>query len=343
MSTSRIWVGTYANAGGEGLYPLSYDRHRGFSLGHPSYVAANASFGAWSPRHALHYLVDESTIGSVGAYRWQDGEWHKVGEVPSDGRAPCYVAVDPDSDRLAVANYASGGIALFDLAPHGLPVEPGAVWANAGSGPNPDRQEAPHLHCVQFSPDGRWLYAVDLGTDQVVRFPVEAPATLEQAEIAYAAPPGTGPRHLLFHPSGRTALLVSELASTLTLLKVEGPDLRARVTCSTLPEDVSGESLGGHLELNAWGDRVYVTNRGHDSIAVFAIDAEANTLELLQHIPSEGSSPRHLLLLESERLLLAAHEKDGTISAFALAGDGTLSATGNRCCVPGAVFLFREA
>jgi 6-phosphogluconolactonase len=343
MSAVRIWVGTYANAGGEGLYPLSLERDRGLVVGEPCALAANASFGAWSPRHELRYLVDETTIGSVGAYRWSDGEWHKAAEVPSDGRAPCYVALDPEGNHLAVANYASGSIALFDLDPHGLPVEPGAVWANAGGGPNPDRQEAPHLHCVQFSLDGQWLYAVDLGTDQVVRFPVEAPATLEQAEVAYAAPPGTGPRHLLFHPSGHAALLVSELASTLTLLEVDGPELHARVTSSTLPREFVGDSLGGHLELNAAGDRAYVTNRGHDSIAVFAVDAETHALELLQYIASKGSSPRHLLLFESERLMIAAHEKDGTISAFELASDGTLSTTGNSCCVPGAVFLFREA
>jgi len=339
----RLWVGTYANAGGEGLYPLSYDPQRGFSLGDTSKVAANASFGIWSPRHGLHYLVDETTLGSVGAYRWEQGQWHKLGEVPSDGRAPCYVAVDPDGDRLAVANYASGSIALFDLDPGGLPVEPGAVWANAGTGPDPDRQEAPHLHCVRFSPDGGSLYAVDLGTDQVVRFSVEATATLQHSEIAYAAPPGTGPRHLVFHPSGGAALLLSELASTLALLKVDGRELRARATCSTLPQDFAGESLGGHLALNASGDRAYVTNRGHDSIAVFAVDAETSTLELLQHIASEGSSPRHLLLLEGERLVFTAHEKDGTVSAFDLADDGTLSSTGHSCRVPGAVFLLAES
>jgi 6-phosphogluconolactonase len=343
MTTPRIWIGTYANASGEGLYPLAYDRDRGFCLGDPCDIAANASFGAWSPRHGLHYLVNESSIGSVGAYRRQDGEWHKIAEVPSDGRAPCHVTLDPEGNRLAVANYASGSIALFNLDPHGLPVEPGTVWANAGSGPNPDRQEAPHLHCAQFSLDGQWLYAVDLGTDQVVRFPIDTTPTLQQAELAYAAPPGTGPRHLLFHPSGRAALLLSELASTLALLKAEGPELRVRVTSSTLPRDFAGDSLGGHLELNAAGDRAYVTNRGHDSIAVFAVDAETHALELLQYIASEGSSPRHLLLLEGERLMIAAHEKDGTISAFELASDGTLSATGNSCRVPGAVFLFREA
>src|SRR5690606_22562252 len=111
---------------------------------------------------------------------------------------------------------------------------------------------------------------------------------------------------------------------------------------SSLPADFAGESLGGHLALNAAGDRVYVSNRGHDSIAVFALDASGGEVELLQHIASGGANPRHFVLLEDERLLIAAHEKDGRVEAFEMARDGRLSAFGPGVEIPGACFVMTD-
>jgi 6-phosphogluconolactonase len=136
------------------------------------------------------------------------------------------------------------------------------------------------------------------------------------------------------------ALLLCELSSTLILLERAGPGFVAKQQFSTLPDTSEGVSLGGHLGLSATGDRVYVTNRGHDSIAVFAFDGEG--LKLLQHVPSGGASPRFFLLLEELGLLLVAHEKDGKITAFAVDGGGLLEPLGQIAEVPGAAFLMRE-
>lgn len=342
MSRATLRVGTYARAGGRGLYRLDYDPEAGFTLGAPFEGAANASFGAWSARHGLHYLIDEQALGSLGAYRVEGGGWHRVGGVSTDGREPCFVALDPGEDRIAVANYGSGSIVLLELGPDGLPCEEGALWANNGSGANPDRQEGPHLHCVRFGPDGRWLYAVDLGTDQVLRFSLDDAVLLEAMHLAYQAPAGSGPRHLLLHPAQPIALLVSELASTLSLLEITGDGLSLRAQCSTLPSGFDGESLGGHLAINAAGDRVYVSNRGHDSIAVFALDAANRALELTQHIAVGSASPRFFLLLEELRRLIVANEEGDTVVAFEILADGRLAATGHNAAVPGPAFLLRE-
>jgi 6-phosphogluconolactonase len=191
---------------------------------------------------------------------------------------------------------------------------------------------------VGFAADGRTLYCVDLGSDRIWAFAVgDADTPLPPPSIAYRAPAGSGPRHLAFHPTRPVAFLVSELASTLTMLMI-GSDgaLEPRVTASTVPEGVSG-SLGGAVATNRAGDRVYVTNRGHDSVAVFGIEDDA--LVLLQHVGTRGKSPRFILLMDDEARLLVANEEGGGVSIFAVRPDGTLSPCPHTLDVNGAVFL----
>lgn len=335
----RLYLGTYAQGGGAGLHALHRSPDSGWSVGDADSVAQNASFGAYSARHDLYYFVDEQTAGGLCALRETGHGWEQVARVPTHGAAPCYVALNGDHSALAVANYGSGSIALFRLDGAGLPIEPPVVRRNTGSGPVEDRQDGPHAHCVCFSPDQRWLYHVDLGTDQVLAYAFDPVAgTIGERSIAYQAPPGSGPRHLVFHPILPFALLVSELASTLTVFQTDNGSLVERQTVTTLPADFSGESLGGHVSLDNAGDRVYVTNRGHDSVAVFAWDT-AGALELLQHVPSGGASPRAFVLLEAERQLVLANEASGNITAFEIRENGTLAPLDTGLAVAGAVFL----
>jgi 6-phosphogluconolactonase (cycloisomerase 2 family) len=189
---SSLCIGTYAGGGGRGVYDLADD----WTLGDADPVAANASFGTYAPRFGLHYLVDERDAGTVGAYRRDAAGWQRLASVETGGAAPCHVALNHAQTALAVANYASGSVSLFVLDANGLPRSPAQVHANSGHGPNAERQEAPHAHWVGFSPDDRWLYQTDLGTDEILAFPV-ADGALGPARIAHAAPPGSGPRHLL--------------------------------------------------------------------------------------------------------------------------------------------------
>ena len=262
--------------------------------------------------------------------------------MATHGDAPCYVALNADQSCLVVANYGSGSIALFRLdAETGLPLAPPNVRCNFGSGPVEERQGGPHAHCACFSPDQRWLYHVDLGTDEILAYPFDRKSVaIGGRQLAFAAAAGSGPRHLVFHPEQPLALLVSELASTLTLLEVGEGQLKARQVVSTLPADFTGKSLGGHLSLNASGDRVYVTNRGHDSVSVFAWDTQG-VLNLLQHVPSNGASPRAFILLEDQQQFLIANEEDSSVVAYSLDTDGRLSMSG-RLSIPGAAFLLVE-
>ena len=338
-----LHVGTYANEGGRGLVPVTVD-HRGLVVaGEPYSGAPNASFGVRSIRHGLTYVVDEREEGAITVLRRIDRAWTTVARIPCRGAAPCHLAFDNAETRLAVANYASGKVALFDLGADGIPRAAGE-FQSRGDGPVAERQEGPHAHCVRFSPDDAALYAVDLGADRVWRIAL-AGTTMGEASPAWQAAPGMGPRHLLFHPRAPLAALLSELSSELALLVLDDERLRPIEVQSTLPDGFTGESLGGHLAMNAAGDRIYVSNRGHDSIAVFALEAKACECELtlLQHVDSGGQHPRHFVLLEEEKLLIAAHEKDGRIETFAIGGDGTLDRLDRSITVPGACFVLPEA
>jgi 6-phosphogluconolactonase len=330
-----LWVGSYAENGGRGLYPLYRTLSTGWRASDPFESARNASFGVRSERHGLLYLLDEQG-GTLGIYRHENG-WTEIARLSTEGAEPCYVTLDAAETRLAVANYASGNIALYSLdAATGVPLgNPVVRWAT-GSGPNPERQKGPHAHCVRFSPDSRQLYHVDLGIDQILAYALEE--SLGEARLAYGAPSGSGPRHLVFHPARARAFLISELESTVTVLETADTSFRAVGHVSTLPPDFRGESLGGHIGMNASGDRLYVTNRGHDSIATFAV--EGDRLSLLEHVPSGGASPRFFLLLETEKRMLVANEEGGNVTAFGIRSDGTLEPEGVCATVPGAVFLF---
>jgi 6-phosphogluconolactonase len=336
----RLHVGTYTKAGGRGLTVVRAAPGTEWAVERAYDGARNASFGTYSARFGLHYLVDEQTDGAVGAYREGPSGCEQLSRLPTRGAEPCYVALNDTETLLAVANYGSGSIVLFALDPDtGIPRGPIAFAENHGSGPVADRQDGPHAHCVQFSPDSRWLFHVDLGTDEILVYSLDTEAgALGDAVVAYHAPPGSGPRHLVFHRQLPIALLVSELAATLTVLGVSGGRLVTRQVVSTAPEGFIGSNLGGHLALNFAGDRIYVTNRGHDSIGVFALSPDGE-LSMLQHLPSRGASPRFFLLLEAQKILVLVNEQGENLTGFKVAADGTLRALPVNLTIPGAAFV----
>lgn len=334
----RVHIGTYASAGGAGMRRLLRHESGDWSPGSVEPTARNASFAARSRRHGLHYLVDEADEGAINVVRESADGWDRVARVASEGALPCYLALDAGEQRLAVANYGDGSIAVFALDPAGLPMLR-AVRRIDGRGPVQERQDGPHAHCVAFPPDGDALYHVDLGADRIYRHGCDPSGRLGDSATAYVAPPGSGPRHLALHPERPLALLVSELASTLTVIDLAAGG--ARGTVSTLPAGFAGESLGGQVSLNAAGDRIYVTNRGHDSVAVFAWDGDDLPV-CLQHVASEGASPRAFALLEAERQLILANEEGGSVTVFDLVPDGMLARRATFA-LPGAAFVYVAA
>ncbi|MFW2830936.1 lactonase family protein [Sphingomonas sp. ID0503] len=328
-----LCVGTYAASGGRGLLPLIRDPE--WRVGGPVAAAENSSFGAFDAGRDLAFFVDERNEGRVRIFRRAEPVWMEVAAQPTLGEAPCYLALSPARTRLAVANYGSGSLAVFTLDPAtGLPTGEPRLWQGTGQGPDAERQEGPHVHCAVFDGEDR-LYAVDLGTDRIFCFGSEG----EEPSVAFQTRPGAGPRHLVFHPGLPVAYLVSELASTITVLDRDGPRFAVRSVHRIQPEDFHGDNLGGHLSLDAAGTRLYVSNRGHDSIAVLAIEEDGD-LRLLQHAPTHGASPRSFVLLEAERLFVVANEEAQNVAVIALTDDGRLGEVQAVIPVPGAAFPF---
>ena len=337
-TTRSLWIGTYAGGGGAGIYSLG----RTGSLGTPYPDALNASFGTYSSRFDLHYLVDEQDDGALGVHLRTASGWLRLAHVQVGGAAPCHVALDRTQSVIAVANYASGSVSMFWLDPQsGLPIGQPTMHANSGSGPDPERQQSPHAHWVGFGLDNRFLYVADLGTDEVLAFAFDAErATLGEPYTALKAVPGSGPRHLFFHEQHpQSAYLACELDSTLVALTVEGRDLKPRASLSTLPANWHGANIVAHIGANAAGDRLYVSNRGHDSIAVFALN-EGGDPSLLRHIASGGASPRFFMVLEEENRMIVVHERDQRVTMLDILPDGTLAPTDFAAHVPGAAFAF---
>lgn len=342
QSEVRLIVGTYSRLGGHGLTRLTASDD-GLIVGASSPEIIDASFALWSRRHDRLYAVREQQQGRVAVIRRDGVAFACLDNVDSLGAAPCHLALDPTERLLAVANYESGSIAVFDIAADGSLVATAAAYRPlVGRGPDRDRQAGSHAHWVGFDGGARRLYCVDLGGDQILAFDVDpVSGALGAPAIAYRAPAGSGPRHLAFHPQRPIVFLVSELASTQTILTIASDGtFTAMQTLSTLPPGITG-SLGGAIVSNAAGNRVYVTNRGHDSIAVFATDASG--ARLIQHVSSGGASPRFLLLLEAQGRLLVANEEGGTVCQFRIGDDGRLTRVGDAAHIPGAVFLASDA
>jgi 6-phosphogluconolactonase len=334
---STLIAGTYTMDGGKGLYRLTLEG-AAWKAGPLIQPLPNSSFGTRSPRTGHLYFVSEVRNGLLAIY---DRDGRELA-TRSTGSGPCHVALGPDEATLVTANYGGGNITLFRLDEAGLPIGEPQTAQHEGSGPNAARQPHAEAHWAGFSTDRRWLYVPDLGADAVYVHGFDAAArTLGDMRIAYRAPSGSGPRHMARHPRLPLYYLVSELASTLTLLAPQDDGtFRPLDIRSTLPPGFSGTSTLAHIVMNAAATRLYVSNRGHNSIAVFAL-ARDGSARLIQNADTGGDWPRCFVLMEDRRELLVGNQHTGSIARMTVDRDGLLHLTADRFPVPGVAFLIR--
>jgi 6-phosphogluconolactonase len=352
-----VYIGTYTrresfvNGRGEGIYAYALDPGSG-ALAYLSTVpgAVNPSFLTVAPQQGRLYAVNEITgehgrHGTVSAYAIDpvSGDLTYLNAQSTHGLAPCFVSLDGSGRYALVANYETGNVCVLPIEEDGRLGEATDVVQHHGSGPHP-RQAGPHAHMITPGPDGRTIFAVDLGTDQILAYHLD----LERGRLGAADPPwvelspGTGPRHLAFHPNGRFAYVISELRSTVTVFGYDNGwgTLRERQTISTLPDGFAGDNLGAEICVAPSGRYVYASNRGHDSIAMYAVDAETGELSLLGHQPSQGVGPRYFTIDPSGTFLLVANQDSDTVVTFRVdPGSGALTATGQVTQVPTPVCL----
>jgi 6-phosphogluconolactonase len=337
QNSVELIAGTYAQEGGPGLVPLVASPN-GWVAGRPLDTIRNASFGVRASANGIRYLLDEQEKGQVGVY---DRSLQRSGDFSTLGSGPCHATLSPDGGMLAVANYSSGSVAVWRIDREtGHPMGEAHLAAHTGGGPNRTRQAGPHAHWVGFTMGGKLLHAVDLGADAIFAHVLDPRSgAIVSSSIAYQAPAGSGPRHLARHPRLRVAYLVSELANTVTILATRpGGTFAAKSVVSTLPAGFFGTSAAAHIVVNSSGTRLYVSNRGHDSIAVFAIDSDGG-LSLLQHVGSGGQGPRMFLLIEERGEMLVANQRSGNVARLPLGNDGRLGAAAHGVAISGVVFL----
>ena len=331
-----VYFGTYTGEKSKGIYVSHFDAATGKL--EPLAVAAelpNPSFVAPHPNGRFLYAVSEQREGSVSAYSVdpKSGTLTFLNKVSSHGNGPCYARVDKTGKAVLVANYGSGTFAVLPIEADGKLREASAVIQDEGKGTNPARQNGPHAHSLNPSPDNRFAIGADLGLDKLMVFQFDAaqgkltPNNPPFAEVK----PGSGPRHFAFHPNGKFAYVTNEMASTVVAFAWNAPagQLRELQTISTLPADFKGESTTAEVQVHPSGKFLYDSNRGADSIAVFRVDARKGTLTLVDHTSTQGKVPRGFGIDPTGSFLIAGNQNSDNIVVFRIdKKTGKLSPTG---------------
>lgn len=334
-----VYVGTYTGAKSQGIYKARFDTATGH-LDEPELAARTSSpiFLALHPNQRILYAVSHPGAdqnGTLESYAIGPcGTLNLLDRHSSNGVCPCHLTVDSTAQCVLVAHYLSGNVATFPLLPDGRLGGPGTVVQHRGAGPHPC-QTGPHAHFISPDPDQHFALACDLGTDQVLVYRFDpARGLLEPNDPpAVAVKPGSGPRQLAFHPGGDRVYLINEIASTLVVFAYDPRFgiLKELQTLSTLPAGFSGDNSGAHVAVHPSGRFVYGSNRGHDSIGVFAVDPESRQLSLIGYHSTHGKSPRHFALDPSGKWLLVENQQTDHIVVFRVdAATGRLTATGQE-------------
>jgi len=343
-----LYIGTYT----ESIHLVRMDRRSGELVRVGAVNAgANPSFLSMHPNGRMLYAVNElEKAGTVSAFTIDraTGALTRLNEQPSQGGSPCYVSVDHSGQVVLVANYAKGTVALLPIEANGALAPATFVLDRAvlrrTKGPNAERQEGPHAHCILPDPSNRFALAADLGADRVFvyRLDLDGKALRHIEEGDAVMRPGAGPRHLAFHPTLPLVFVANELDSTVATLHFDSARgalalLDAR---STLPAGWTGTNYPADIHVASSGRTLYVSNRGHNSIAVFSVAQSTGTLALEQVVATEGDWPRNFTLDPTERWLLVANQRSGSVVVFGRdPHTGRLTPTRQRISLPSPVCL----
>lgn len=341
----RVYFGTYTGQKSRGIYTADLDLATG-KLTEPRLAAeaVSPSFVAIHPSGHWLYAVSEiddlngRKTGGVSAFAIEaDGGLRLLNQQPSEGRGPCHVTVDPSGKFALVANYGSGSAAALPIEADGRLGPASSVVQHEGKSVDPQRQEGPHAHSINLDAAGRYAFVADLGLDQVKIYRFDASSgKLTPADPAFVTlAPGAGPRHFAFHPRGDRAYVNNEMTSTITALHYapEAGALQETQTLSTLPSPTPGNSTA-EVQVHPSGRFVYVSNRGHDSIAGYAIDPDNGRLTALGNTPTGGRTPRNFGIDPTGQYLLAANQGTDNVVVFKIdAKTGKLTPTGQEIAV----------
>jgi len=350
----HVYVGTYTRslphvqAKSEGIYLLKLDPTSG-ELSHVSMTTGvdNPSYVTLHPSGNYLYAVNEvgdfggKDSGAVSAFAVDaaTGALTFLNQEPTDGAAPCHLSVDSTGRYVLTANYTGGSVAVHPIGSDGRLGKMSDFVQHTGSSVNPQRQQEPHAHSFTISADNRFAYAADLGLDKVLIYALNADQgkITPAAQTAVSIHTGAGPRHFDFHPTGQYAYVINELDSTMTALAYDAATggLTDLQSISTLPSMFDGRSHCADVHVHPSGKFVYGSNRGHDSIAIFAIDQSTGLLSVVGHESTQGQVPRGFAIDPTGTFLLAANQNSDNVVVFRIDQEiGSLTPTGHSLDVP---------
>ena len=339
-----FYVGTYTEEGSKskGIYAYRYDAATAEIT--PLGLAAettNPSFVAVHPNGRFLYAVNEvgnykgPNSGGVSAFSVDHatGKLTFLNEVPSRGADPCYIIVDQTGKYVLVANYTGGSVAVFPVLADGKLGEASGFVQHTGRGTNPERQEGPHAHSIDLSPDNRFAMVDDLGLDELLVYKFDgAKGSLTPNDPPFAkVDAGAGPRHFVLRPDGKFAYVIAEMGHSVTVFSNDAASgrLQPLQTVTTLPKDFTGRNDDAEIRVHPSGKFLYASNRGDDSIAIFAIDKGKGTLTQVGGLHTGGKEPRSFEIDPTGMLLFAANQKSDNIVVFRIdPKTGSLTPTG---------------
>jgi 6-phosphogluconolactonase len=348
MAKLWVYIGTYTDKNSEGIYRFEMDPATGKLTSRAlATKASNPSFLAIHPNQRFLYAVSEiSTFGgkksgaiSAFAIDRQTGDLSLLNQQPSGGDGPCHLVVDKQGKNVLATNYGGGSVCVLPIQDDGRLGEATAFQQHQGHSVDPQRQEGPHAHSVNLDAANRFAFVADLGLDKVLvyRFDSAKGALAPNNPPAVAVPPGAGPRHFAFHPDGKHAYVINEMQSSVTAMDYdpEGGVLKTTQTISTLPKDFAGRSYCAEVQVHPSGKFLYGSNRGHDSIAVFAIDQASGTLTATGHQAAQIKTPRNFGIDPSGNYLIVANQDSDSLVVFRIDREtGELKPTGTVVEVP---------
>jgi 6-phosphogluconolactonase len=315
------YVGTYTKKKSEGIYTFTLDAENGkisavtlaAKVENPTYLTIS------SDNKFLYSVAKKGDLGGVTALAvdGKTGSLKALNQQYSEGAPPCHVSIDRNKRFLLAANYHKGTIEAYTLNSETGTIDPAPVTVqHVGSGPD-KRQEKAHAHFAGFTPDEKYVVAVDLGIDQVITYELTEEGLKKANSLSVA--PGSGPRHLAFHPNGKIAYLITEFSSEVIVLQynAENGQFTPIQRVATIPEDFTENNQGSAIHLSGDGRFVYAANRGHNSIAVFQIDQETFELTFIEHANTEGNWPRDFVLDPTERFIVASNQESDNLVLFA--------------------------
>ncbi|MCL2728008.1 MAG: lactonase family protein [Bacteroidales bacterium] len=318
LLTLYLIIGTH----GSSIYVYQFDQETGTFKYTSEIQALNPSYLAISANERFVYSVGENSGDRAVAYAFsfdkKEGMLHLLNQQQTDSPGPCYIATDRAGRFVVTANYSEGAVTVFPLSDEGLLQPVVNLFEFKGSGPVPNRQAGSHLHCVVFSPDGQALFATDLGGDRVYQFVTNdtAPFLATGEPFAHQMEPGSGPRHLTFHPNGAFAYLINELSGKVTVFKYKEGGLEPIQQIASDTSEGVGTKGSGDIHVSPDGRFLYASNRGNtNNIAIFSIDPLDGKVTLVAHQPT-SLHPRNFVITPNGKYLLVANRNSNLIQVF---------------------------